>query len=156
MAERLGETELLVDLHARRGRAFVGVAMWANARRELEAALVGLGESERERRAEILIDLADACFWLLDVPAMLIRATEALALAEHMERGDLRTKALAWLATAEGSAGNLSASVVQNQHAIDQARALGIVPPPVAHFRVDGVVLARSTGGGGAWEPTGR
>ncbi|MDP9369760.1 MAG: tetratricopeptide repeat protein, partial [Chloroflexota bacterium] len=74
-------------------------------------------------------------FWTMDVPAMHLHATEVLALAEALGRGDLEAKALAWLATAEGSAGNLPACVEQNRHAIDRARALGLSPPPVAFFR---------------------
>ncbi len=132
LAERLGRGDLLAELHARRGRAFVSVAMWEDARRELEAALARLGFDEQERHAEILADLTEACWWLLDVPAMRRHATEALARAEPLGRGDLETKAVAWLAAAEGSAGNLLLCVEQNRRAIDRARALGITPPAIA------------------------
>jgi tetratricopeptide (TPR) repeat protein len=98
----------------------------------LDAALATIDEGERERRAEILVDLAEACWWSLDVPAMLRPATEARALAGQLGRGDLETEAMAWLAEAESSAGNLPACVEQNQRAIDHARALGIPPPAVA------------------------
>ncbi len=135
LAERLGRDDLLGQLHARRGRAFVSVAMWTDARRELDAALIGLPSQERDRRAEILVDLADACFWTMDVVSMRRHASDVLAIAAELGRGDLEAKALAWLATAEGSAGNLAACVERNQVAIDRARALGIRPPPVAYFR---------------------
>ncbi len=135
LAERLGRDDLLGELHARRGRAFVSVAMWADARRELDAALMRLPTQERDRRAEILVDLADACFWTMDVVPMRRHASDVLAIAAELGRGDLEAKALAWLATAEGSAGNLPACVERNQVAIDRARALRVRPPPVAYFR---------------------
>ena len=135
LAERLGRADLLGHLHARRGRAFVSVAMWTEARRELDAALMGLPLQERDHRAEILVDLADACFWTMDVEAMRRHAGDVLTIATDLGRGDLEAKALAWLATAEGSAGNLSACIEQNQAAIDRARTLGVRPPPVAFFR---------------------
>ena len=135
LAERLGHRDRLADLHARRGRAFVGVAMWADARHDLDAALADLGSDAPDRRADVLVDLADACFWLMDVPALRAHAIEVLVLAARLGRGDLETKALAWLATAEGSDGDLTASAAGNARAIDRARALGIAPPPVAHFR---------------------
>lgn len=135
LAERLGQSDLLGQLHARRGRAFVSVAMWAEARRELDAALSELPPHERDRRAEILVDLADACFWTMDVASMRRHANDVLSIAGQLGRGDLEAKALAWLATAEGSAGNLPACIEQNQIAIDRARALGIRPHPVAFFR---------------------
>jgi DNA-binding SARP family transcriptional activator len=135
LAERLGRDDLLGQLHARRGRAFVSVAMWTDARLELDAALIRLPPQERDQRAEILVDLADACFWTMDVVSMRRHASDVLAIAADLGRGDLESKALAWLATAEGSAGNLPACVERNQVAIDRARALGIRPPPVAYFR---------------------
>ena len=135
LAERLGRDERLGQLHARRGRAFVSVAMWPDARRELDAALMRLPLEERDRRAEILVDLADACFWTMDVVSMRRHASDVLAIAAELGRGDLEAKALAWLATAEGSDGNLAVCVERNQVAIDQARALGVQPPPVAYFR---------------------
>ena len=135
LAERLGRDDLRGQLHARRGRAFVSVAMWMDARRELDAALIWLPSQERDRRAEILVDLADACFWTMDVTAMRHHASDVLAIAGELGRGDLEAKALAWLATAEGSAGNLLTCIERNQEAIDLARAAGRRPPPVAFFR---------------------
>ena len=135
LAERLGRGDLVAESHARRGHAFVSIAMWVEARRELEAALAGLGPDLRDRRAEVLVDLIEACWWLLDIPAMRRHATEALGLADRLGRGDIETKAAAWLASAEGSAGNLRACVEQNRRVIDRAYALGIMPPAVAgHF----------------------
>jgi DNA-binding SARP family transcriptional activator len=131
LAERLGRKELLAELHARRGHAFVTMAAWPDARSELEAALAGFAGSDPDRYAEILTDVGEACWWMLDIPAIHRYATEILTLADQLGRGDLETKAMAWLAAAEGSAGNLSACLEQNQRAIDRARALGIAPPAI-------------------------
>src|SRR5215207_5749695 len=135
LAERLGRDDLLGQLHARRGRAFVSVAMWTDARLELDAALIRLPPQERDQRAEILVDLADACFWTMDVVSMRHHTSDVLTIAAELGRGDLEVKALAGLATAEGSAGNLPVCVERNQVAIDRAQALGVRPPPVAYFR---------------------
>jgi DNA-binding SARP family transcriptional activator len=135
LAERLGRDDLLGQLYARKGRAYVSVAMWMDARRELDAALARLPSQDQVRRAEILVDLADACFWTMDVDSMHRHASEVLDIAGKLERGDLEVKALAWLATAEGSAGNLPACVERNQAAIDRARSVNVRPPPVAFFR---------------------
>ncbi|MBW3634219.1 MAG: AAA family ATPase, partial [Chloroflexi bacterium] len=106
LAERLGRKELLAELHARRGHAFVTMAAWPDARRELEAALAGFAGSDPDRYAEILTDVGEACWWMLDIPAIHRYATEILTLADQLGRGDLETKAMAWLAAAEGAAGN--------------------------------------------------
>src|SRR3712207_3243488 len=55
IAERTGRTDLIPDLRAARGRAFASVALWADARQELEAALKGLAPERQERRAEVLV-----------------------------------------------------------------------------------------------------
>jgi tetratricopeptide (TPR) repeat protein len=132
LAERQARGGLIPELHARRGHAFVSITMWPEARRELETALAGLGPGERVRTAEILVDLAEACFWLLDVSAVGRHATEALDLAHQLGRSDLETEAVAWLGAAEASAGSLPASVEQYQRAIGRARAVGIAPPAIA------------------------
>jgi tetratricopeptide (TPR) repeat protein len=102
-----GRRALLADLHAKRGAAFANAGMWVEARSELEAALEGLAPEGRAQRAETLVDLAMACYWLLDVSSMHRHATEALALAEEAGRVDLAAKALSWLAEAQKSDGEL-------------------------------------------------
>jgi tetratricopeptide (TPR) repeat protein len=68
---------------------------------------------------------------MLDIPAVRQYATEALALANQLGRGDVETKAIAWLAAVEGSQGNLNSCLEQNQRAIGRARTLGIAPPAI-------------------------
>jgi tetratricopeptide (TPR) repeat protein len=105
--------------------------MWPEARRELDAALAEFGAEQPDRYAEILTDITEACWWMLDIPAIRQYTTEALALANQLGRGDIETKAIAWLAAVEGSQGNLVSCLEQNQRAIERARVLGISPPEI-------------------------
>jgi hypothetical protein len=66
IAEGSGRLDSIPEIHARRGRALTRQALWAEARRELEAAVAGLPDSQAERRAEVLVDLALACNWVID------------------------------------------------------------------------------------------
>jgi len=98
LAEGLGRPDLVMDLRARRGHAFASIELWAEAKAELEAALAGLPADQPGRRAGVLVDLALACFWLLDLAGVERHAAEALSLAEAAERGDLAASAIALLA----------------------------------------------------------
>ncbi len=108
LARKLGRAEVVPELQARRGRAFVAVAMWSDARRELEAALEGLPVAALARRAEVCSDLSAATFWALDVPSIGRYAADALRLAEEVGRDDLAAIALGWLGGASGAMGNLA------------------------------------------------
>ena len=57
------------ELHAKRGRSFFAVGEWAPAKNAFEAAAKLLSPAEHEKRAELLVRLAEAAFWLMDVPA---------------------------------------------------------------------------------------
>ena len=129
IAERLGWVAALADLHARRGKAYASMALWPEARRELQAALDGLGDEQQERRAEILVDLLEVCWWLLDVSSLREWAKEALALAADLGRGDLETVASGWLAAAVGADGDVTACVTQCERALARGHELGIAPP---------------------------
>jgi class 3 adenylate cyclase/DNA-binding SARP family transcriptional activator len=123
-AERGGQPASITELRARRGKAFASVAMWPDARRELEAALAGLGPERAEPRAEILVDLALVCHWLLDTPALRRHASEAHELAEVLGRTNLATDASFWLAAAAGCDGDLQPALGQYQRALPRARAV--------------------------------
>jgi len=129
MATRMSLTTVLADLHARRGKAYATMALWPDARREMEAALGGLAEDRHERRAEVLVDLLEVCWWLLDTPSLRQWAQEALTLAEGLARGDLQTLARGWLAAALGADGDVSACVDQSERALARGHELGIPPP---------------------------
>jgi DNA-binding SARP family transcriptional activator len=129
IALTLGRGELLPELHGRRGKAFVKATKWGDARQELELALTGLRPGQQESRAEFLVDLAEAYWWALDVPKVRSCAREALSIAQRLGRGDLETRAMAWSASAEGSAGYIGSSLRANELAIARAQELQITPP---------------------------
>jgi len=129
IAQRLSLTDALADLHARSGKAYASMAQWPEARRELEAALCGVGEAMPERRAEILVDLLEVCWWLLDVLSLRQWAQEALTLADAIGRGDLQTLARGWLAAALGADGDVSGCAAQSERALARGHELDIAPP---------------------------
>jgi len=98
--EARAHADLRADIHAKRGMAFAHVGGWEDAKREFEAALKAMGSDRRERRAEVLVDLAMVCFWAQDVPALRRHASEALELAEAVGRDDLAVGAQGALAAA--------------------------------------------------------
>ncbi|HYW89071.1 MAG TPA: tetratricopeptide repeat protein, partial [Chloroflexota bacterium] len=130
IAERSGHPELVPEFRARRGRALTRLALWIDARRELEAALADLPADRRERRAEVLVDLALACNWSMDSPALLQRATEALEAASTVGRTDLVVDARFWLAWGTGSEGDVRSAIDQYHVAIDQTNRLGVALAP--------------------------
>jgi tetratricopeptide (TPR) repeat protein len=121
---------VIPDLRAARGRAFASVALWADARQELEAALAGLATERRERRAEVLIDLSLVCNWSMDTVALRRHAGEALELAETVGRVDLATDAMFWLAWAAGSDGEVGSAIDQYRRALARSGALRISLAP--------------------------
>jgi class 3 adenylate cyclase/transcriptional regulator with XRE-family HTH domain/tetratricopeptide (TPR) repeat protein len=121
IAEGLGQRALLADLHAQRGKAFVNVGMWAEARPELEAALVELPQENNEQRALVLIDLSTVSFWTLDIPSLRRYSTEAMTLAEALNRDDIVAGAMGVLAQAYSSDGELQAVVSLAEQALMRA-----------------------------------
>ncbi|HZR19862.1 MAG TPA: AAA family ATPase [Verrucomicrobiae bacterium] len=107
IAQRLGKTPLVADLRGRRGSAWVKLGSWAEAKPDLEAALQELPASSAERQAELLLDLAGACFWKLDVPEMCRYTHLGHDVARKTSRKDLIAASEAWLAAAQQCAGNL-------------------------------------------------
>ncbi|HME92115.1 MAG TPA: AAA family ATPase, partial [Myxococcaceae bacterium] len=93
-------SDLRADIHAKRGMAFAHIGSWEDGKLEFEAALAAIGPDRKERRAEVLVDLAMVCFWAQDVPALRRHASEALELAEAVEREDLAVGAQGALAAA--------------------------------------------------------
>ena len=130
IAERSGRQDLIPEFRARRGRALMRVTLWADARRELEAALAGLPAEQPERRAEVLVDLALASNWSLDEAALRQRATEALELAGSVGRADLAMDARFWLAWAAGSEGDVGSAIDQYHAAVVETNELGVAVAP--------------------------
>jgi tetratricopeptide (TPR) repeat protein/predicted Ser/Thr protein kinase len=106
------------ELHARRGRAFADVGQWAPARTEFEAALGLLDPAERERRCELLIELAKTAFWLLDTPGMWRFAGEALDIAPTLHRNDLWADAMGWMGSAHAADGHLLNAIETERQAL--------------------------------------
>jgi len=116
------DTERLrVDLHARRARSFDALGQWRLEVRELEAALHHLDPQQIERRCEFVLALARAWFLLLDVRPVEQYATEALQLAERLQRSDLAANAIAWLARCRQADGDLAAAIDMDRRAISRA-----------------------------------
>lgn len=111
IAERIARPDKVTSLRARRGAAFLNAGRWADAKAELETALAAPVPLPLEQRAKILLELAEASFWLADIAALQRHAGEALALARQARNADLTAGALARLSLAASSDGDLPASV---------------------------------------------
>jgi DNA-binding winged helix-turn-helix (wHTH) protein/tetratricopeptide (TPR) repeat protein len=116
------DTERLrVDLHTRRARSFDALGQWRLEVRDLDAALHHLDAEQIERRCELLLALARAWFLLLDVRPVEQYATEALQLAERLQRSDLASNAMAWLARCRQANGDLGAAIDMDRRSISLA-----------------------------------
>src|SRR5207244_6869121 len=115
---------LRVDLHIRRARCFDALGQWASEVHELEAALQRLDPEQIERRSELMLALARASFLLLDVRPVEQYATEALQLAERLQRSDLAANAIAWLARCRQAHGDLEAAIDMDRTATSRAPGL--------------------------------
>jgi DNA-binding winged helix-turn-helix (wHTH) protein/tetratricopeptide (TPR) repeat protein len=120
------DTERLrVDLHKRRARSFEALGQWSLEVRELDAALHHLNSQQLEQRCELVLALARAWFLLLDLRPVEQYATEALQLAEQLQRADLAANALAWLARCRQANGDLGAAIDIDRRSM--SRAPGVV-----------------------------
>lgn len=127
------------DLHVRRGRSFFTVGQWAAARNAFEAAVSLLDPAKHEKRAELLVRLAETAFWLLDTPALRTFASEAQALADGVGRNDLWADAQAWLASATVSDGDVLEAVEMDRAAVARAggiRSFGLARIPLTLYWV--------------------
>ena len=111
-----------VELHTRRARAFGSLAQWANERREVELALESLPPDRVEQRAELLLMLADSCFYLLDIVGVRRFAAEGYELAHRADLPDLCADALGWIARCQQAGGDLVAAVETDRKAIAHGR----------------------------------
>jgi tetratricopeptide (TPR) repeat protein len=112
---------LRVDLHIRRARAFGSLGQWAAEKDEALRALASIESSDLERRAELVLMVADASFYLLDNAAVNRYAAEALDLAGKVNRNDLAADAMGWLGRSLQANGDLAAAIDMD----NQAFALG-------------------------------
>jgi tetratricopeptide (TPR) repeat protein len=129
IAEESGKTDLLPDLRARCGRAFAAIGLWGKAKPELEEALRLLPSHATEQQAEVMADLAIACFWLMDTPGLRDYSNKTLSIAKKVNRHDLESAAISGLAAADGLEGQLSSSMERYEIAITQSKRHGTAVP---------------------------
>jgi class 3 adenylate cyclase/tetratricopeptide (TPR) repeat protein len=132
VAQRLGHTDEVSDLRGQRGVAWVKVGMCAEARPELESALVQIPPEKLERRAELLSSLAAAWFWALDIPGTQRCAADAHTLAEKVGRNDLVAGSLAWLGAGQQAEGDLVAATELFERSL--ARGAGHCSAALANY----------------------
>jgi len=122
IAQRLGQPEVVNDLRGQRGVAWVRCGLWAQARPDLETALVELPPENLSRRAELLSSLAGACFWDLDVPSMQKYADEGAVLAQGAGgtglSDNLVAGLLSWMGAKYQMQGDITEAVELFAHAL--------------------------------------
>jgi tetratricopeptide (TPR) repeat protein len=129
IAERRTWPSWIEEARGRRARAFASVAYWADAKRDLESMLATIDAGNGERRAEVLEGLAEASFWLMDVPSVHRYAGEAVELAARVGRDDLGMAAHGWRGGGHGADGRLSIGIAEFDLAVQRARELAVAPP---------------------------
>jgi tetratricopeptide (TPR) repeat protein len=80
-----------------------------------------LDPQQIERRCELVLALARAWFLLLDVRPVEQYATDALQLAERLQRPDLAANAIAWLARCRQANGDLGTAIDMDRRAMSMA-----------------------------------
>ena len=114
----------LADLYRKCGRACMSLARWSEARGHLESALNLLSGEPAEERTGLLTDLAFACRWDGDLNAGRGYADQALALADALNRADLKAGAMASLALLEFSDGDIASGARTYQRAIESSHGV--------------------------------
>lgn len=137
VASNTDATAVRSELHVKRGRSFFAIGEWTPAKNAFEAAVSLLSPAEHEKRAELLVRLAEAAFWLMDVPALRKFAGEAQVLAARAGRDDLWADGQAWMASAMVSDGNVLAAIQMDREAIARAggiRSFGLARTPLTLY----------------------
>ena len=101
---------LRCELHARRARAFGALAQWALEKAEIEQALQHLDPlTDRTPLRDSSRRWWAPCSSCSTFRRLERLATEALELAEQVQRSDLAANAIAWLARCRQASGDLAA-----------------------------------------------
>jgi DNA-binding SARP family transcriptional activator len=129
IAERQNWPTVIADARSRRAQAYASVALWADAKSDLLAVLATVDVADTVRRAELLEGLAEASFWLMDVPSVHLHAAEAVELAQRVGRHDVVMAARGWRGGAHGADGKVAAGLDEYEQAVQRARELGTTPP---------------------------
>jgi tetratricopeptide (TPR) repeat protein/predicted Ser/Thr protein kinase len=106
-----------VDLHIRRARAFGSLGQWTAEKDDALRALELLDPEDLERRAELVLMVADASFYLLDSSSVDRYASEALDLARQVNRDDLAADAMGWLGRSLQARGDLAGAIEMDNRA---------------------------------------
>jgi tetratricopeptide (TPR) repeat protein len=69
----------------------------------------------------------------LDLPTLRLRAAELRVLGENLDRADLQTAALSWLAPTVAADGDLAGCIALGERAVMRGHELGFEPPPPMH-----------------------
>ncbi len=126
-----------IEFHTLRGRSFLQASQWASANTEFKAALSLLNPAERVKRCELLVQLAEAAFWLMDVPALRRFANEAELLADAVGRDDLWVDARAWIASAKVADGDVLGGIASDRRTLARAggiRSFGLARIPLTLY----------------------
>ena len=126
-----------IELHTLRGRSLFQAGQWALANTEFEAALNLLEPAAVEKRCELLVQLAESSFWLLDVPALRRFASEAESLAEGIGRDDLWADARAWMASAKVAEGDVLGGIDADRRTLARVggiRSFGLARIPLTLY----------------------
>jgi len=112
-----------VDLHISRARAFGSLGQWAAEKDDALRALASIEPGDVERRAELVLMVADASFYLLDNASVNRYAAEALELARKVNRNDLAADAMGWLGRSLQAKGDLAAAIDMDNQAVALGKA---------------------------------
>lgn len=125
------------ELHGKRGRSYVQAGQWASAKVAFEAALALLPECDDTKRGELLVSLAETSFWLMNVADVRRFAADAYMRAERIGRADMAADALAWMASATVSDGDVAGGIEIDRKALARAggvRSFGLARAPLTLY----------------------
>lgn len=129
IAEEAGRSDLLGELHHKRGQALMQVSLWVEARPDLVAALAATRPLQLDEQVQLRLELGEVDFYLHDLASMRRHADEALAQAEAAERGDLVGAVMVKLGFVETNDGHLQEALGLYERALarggDAHAALG-------------------------------
>lgn len=132
IAASVDRPALVAELHARRGKALLRLALWADARREFEAALDGLPsltDDDLRRRIDVYLDVGMACFWSFDIAGVRAHGEAAVDLARQIGAHDLELLAWTQLIHADSADGKVDEVLVGSRELIAKAERWGTEPP---------------------------
>jgi predicted ATPase/tetratricopeptide (TPR) repeat protein/transcriptional regulator with XRE-family HTH domain len=118
IAEEVGDPDLLGRLHHARAQALLKVALWLEARPELEATLRLTETANTDQRVQALLELAEVSFFVHDLAGQRRLVGEALALAEAAQRNDLAVAVMVKQGWVETNDGKLQEAVSIYQRAV--------------------------------------